>query len=153
MATLSKGINRKFGVALMVISLVGFLVWLGYYRAEAQAPASGGIVAPNNSGIVTQGQSGGTNIINPAPPRVPLGLYQSGQQIGRVQDFTISADGKQIILTNPRVASASADGGANMEFQNLIVKCPALARMINPNAGFNSSIIVGTIDCAIAGNR
>ncbi len=51
------------------------LIWAGYWwdsSAKAQPPAQmpgtqPAINAPNNQGIVTQGQSGGTNIINPGP--------------------------------------------------------------------------------------
>lgn len=156
-ATLSKGTIRKFGVAVMALSVVGFLVWAVFYRADAQTPAPN---VTNNGGCLNIGPSQGpqtnncpTTIINPPPLRSPLGIYQSGQQIGRVQDASFDLPGNTVTLTNPRIASGSVDGTQNFEFRDFIINCPELAKMINPNAGMNSVMIGGTTNCGIVGKR
>jgi len=119
--------------------------------AIAQTPS--GINAPNNQGIITQGQTGGTNIVQQGPPRLPLGLYQSGFEIGLVQRFAVSSDGKQIVLTNPRIASGTVDFSANMEIQDYVIYCPGLAPPTRGQAAFTSSVVIGDVSCAIIGSR
>jgi len=65
---LTIGLNRL--LALAAIAATG-IFWSGD-PLYAQSASPGGIVAPNNSGIITQGQSGGTNIINQGPRRLEL---------------------------------------------------------------------------------
>ena len=112
--------------------------------APINAPNNSGIIAPNNSGSITQNQG---------PPRTPLGLYQSGQYIGIVTDFSISADGKQIIVVNPRLAGGAIDPNGNLEFQNFVVSCPELMDKVKPNAAMNVISIGGSVTCKIMGNR
>lgn len=143
-----------------------FAIWLAYqvsdWRAQAQpaapntpipssptntpapiiAPNNSGVIAPNNSGTITQNQGA---------PRIALGLYQSGQLIGRVQEFFIGADGKQITFRNPRLGGGAIDPNGNIEFQNLIVSCPSLMRMASPNAGMNAIAVGGDVLCSIVG--
>src|SRR5579859_1461390 len=59
-----------FGIMLLAIAGGTLLLLSG----DAQ-PASS-IVAPGNSGIITQGQTGGTNVVVQGPRRLPLVLYQ-----------------------------------------------------------------------------
>ena len=174
-----KMIDRAIGIAGAAISIISWvaailfpkinkkLAWTGFvigllllggaavtaFLPDSLAQAPSGITAPNNQGIITQGQTGGTNIINPSLPRQPLGLYQAGQQIGRVENASMSADGKTVVLINPRIASGSVDNAGNLEFRNFIISCPELAKMINPNAGMNSVMMVGTTNCVIVGTR
>jgi hypothetical protein len=119
----------------------------------AIAQSSTGINAPNNKGIVTKNQSGGTNIINQGPPRLPLALYQYGEQIGLVAGFSESADKTKIFFKNPVIASGTVDFSKNMEFRNLIVSCPALTPPGGGHAAFVTSRIIGTVPCAVEGHR
>jgi len=70
MTTLTQRVIRIAGLSSILLGAVGLFVWFVYLRdALAEGPA---INAPNNQGIVTQGQSGGTNIIDRgAPPPKP----------------------------------------------------------------------------------
>jgi uncharacterized membrane protein len=83
-------------------------IWIGHiggdWRANAQSPGGPPLMsdkaplpqppinAPNNSGIIAPYNSGSITQ-NQEPPHTPLGLYQSGQSIGRVQSFSVSPDG------------------------------------------------------------
>ncbi len=78
------------------------------------APAeNSGINAPNNQGIVTQGQSGGTNIVNQAPPKlkftdslgaellnaIPTGALTI-QATGSTADQTVGREIKEFLERN-----------------------------------------------------
>jgi hypothetical protein len=51
---------------LILLGVAGGILWL---PVEAQSPSSDSIVAPGNRGIITQGQSGGSNTISASSPR------------------------------------------------------------------------------------
>ncbi len=118
----------------------------------AKPPSEGGINAPNNSGIIAPNNSG-TITQNQGPPRVPLGLYQDGQSVGRVAAFSINSEETQITFSNPRLAGGMIDKGGNLEFQDYIISCPQLMASANPNAAMNSIVIVGDIVCQIISKR
>lgn len=64
----------KIDRIVFAVSLAAFLsvvgLYEGHHQAQAQSDTAPQIVAPNNTGIVTQFQSGGTNIIvSKLPPR------------------------------------------------------------------------------------
>lgn len=135
-------------VGLLLLAVAGGTLLLP--SSDAQ-PADSSIVAPGNSGIITQGQTGGTNVILQGPPRLPLALYQYGQQIGAVEGGATSADGKQITLTNPRIASGTVNFSADMEFQNLLIRCPEFVGQ--HQAAFNAVSILGAVRCDVVGKR
>jgi hypothetical protein len=108
------------------------------------APNNSGIIAPNNSGTITQNQG---------PPRIPLGLYQNGFQIGLVEGFELSPDGKQIIFANPKIASGTVDFLAGMEFQDWMVDCRSLAPQRGGQAAFTVSTAIGRVPCSIIAKR
>lgn len=124
-----------------------------FATTAAIAQSSGSINAPDNKGIITDHQTGGTNIINRLPPRIPLGLYQNQQQIGLVKAYKISTDGTQILFTNPRISSGTVDFNSTMEFQHYMISCPALKPPGNVQAAFTSSLVIGNVECEIVGKR
>ncbi len=108
------------------------------------APNNSGIIAPNNSGTITQYQG---------PQRLPLGLYQNGQPIGRVEAFSVNAGEAEIVFKNPRLSGGMIDREGSLDFQDFVLSCPALLERINPNAATTSVAILGTISCKIIRRR
>jgi len=140
-----------FSSGLLLLAAAGGLLLLPV-DAQTSTPGPGNITAPNNTGIITNGQSGGTNTVIQGPPRLPLGLYQSDQQIGLVDGSSVSADGKQITLNNPRTASGTVNFAANIELgDHLVLACPSLAP--SRPAAFSAVSTVGRVTCTVVGNR
>jgi hypothetical protein len=91
--------------------------------------------------------------VNKELPRLPQALYQSGFQIGLVDGFSLSQDGKQITFANPKIASGTVDFAKNMEFQDLIVNCPGLTPPNRRQSAFTASSVIGSVTCSIIGKR
>jgi hypothetical protein len=119
--------------------------------AKGQSPA---INAPNNSGIVTQNQSGGTNIINQGPPRRPNGLYQGGREIGTFERSAALGE-NGISISNVRITQV-VDLTAPIEIQKWSFQCANLFKQIAAAQGPNppaqiGAIFIGTFECTVAG--
>jgi hypothetical protein len=61
------GRRWAWGGFIVGVSLMGIAVGILFVPVNAQTSGGGGVTAPGNSGIITQGQSGGTNIVNQKP--------------------------------------------------------------------------------------
>ncbi|WP_159012838.1 hypothetical protein [Acidisoma sp. S159] len=101
------------------------------------------INAPNNNGIITQGQKG-NNYLYQAPPPLPTGIYQQGQFVGSFSAIEGPAN-DQVTLLNPRISSGIVDLSRDVEVQGQKLHCPQLMALYRPNA------IIGTINIVIAG--
>jgi hypothetical protein len=140
---------QAMGIGAFVVILSPLMIWFSL-PAGAQTPLPPSIngncnaVGNNNSNCTT---------INLGPPRIPLGLYQSGQQIGRVDGVSMGADGKQVIFANPSIASGTVDFAQNIEFQDILVSCPSLGAMSRGHSAFTVGSMIGDVTCNIIGKR
>jgi hypothetical protein len=128
----------RFSVALICLTPTG-----------AHAQSSAGIDAPNNSGIITQGQKG-NNFLFQAPPPLPNGLYQYGQLVGSVQEATTDPRTGQVIFQNLRIDSGIVNLTQNLEIQGVTVSCPSLEQP-GVQAAHISIAIFGPTTCEIVG--
>lgn len=160
-ATKIVGAGSLSAIAIFVIAAV-LRVLVPVAHSQNDSPRTASPDAPNlmgdvnnNQGIITRGQTGGTNIINREPPRRPDGLYQGGQVVGMVSGIKPNADSSGVTLQNVRIASGAVDLTAPLELQNALIRCPALEAMYNPNAvvGFRSIMLAGPTQCKVLGPR
>ena len=156
----SGGWRVAAGLALgaFVFVLVPQMVRLTY----AQTPPSQGgsmtngsapppINAPGNQGIITQGQTGGTNIINQAPPHRHITPEQASAIVSSVEGSGIS-----VLLTSPddievrgyesEIARALRAGGVAVQFFNIgTMQPPPRGVEVRPN-GHETKVLIAALN-------
>jgi len=110
--------------------------------AVAQSPS--GLAAPNNDGVATQSQSGGTNIVNPQPaPNSITGWQIIGNQPGATA-ASINSTGISGSPSNGAVVNVKPQPGQSATGVSIIQNTPGTGLIINQSGpGTGLTINVG----------
>ena len=123
----------------------------------SQSPP-GSVNAPNNTGIITQGQSGGQNtIINPPAPRADNRIYQDGQAVAMIDGASVNEAAKKVSF-NTVWNSDTLDYKRPIEFRKYVLRVVSVDLAgrtllgMAPNGQMGTNITPG-MECAIIGSR
>jgi hypothetical protein len=136
--------NQKLSLAGVVIAaVVGLGGWV--WKSQAQnVDNRGGIYAPN--------QSGGTNIINHAPPRERDAFYQGGRKIGQGQQAQIDSAGKFMRFGFAGFTTFT-DPSMPIEYNDLRLQCAKAPTKDHGVIAAQISIAVAGLDCIVLDKR
>jgi hypothetical protein len=114
------------------------------YATSAFAQPPGGLAAPNNDGVATQSQSGGTNIINPQPALNSITGWQIiGNQPGAASAI-INSTGTSNSPSNGAVVNVKPQPGQSATGVSIIQNAPGTGLIINQSGpGTGLTINVG----------